>query len=96
MSLRNKTHTILLENNKELELIESEMLTICRYAVSNNIIRSKKTEKIYNRKYYKNEKIKKLFKKYYKKTKTKKETFEQISKELEISFKAVEKAYYKK
>ncbi|AKF25822.1 hypothetical protein YH65_10820 [Sulfurovum lithotrophicum] len=41
-------------------------------------------------------KILKLFKEYYSINKTKIEVFRQISKELNISVKAVEKAYYKK
>lgn len=56
-----------------------------------NIIKPRKF-----RKYNKSSSIKSLFKKYYDETKTKKEVFTQISLELEISYKAVEKAYYSK
>lgn len=46
--------------------------------------------------YNPNLKIKRLFAKYYDDTKTKREIFTKISKELKISFKAVEKAFYLK
>lgn len=46
--------------------------------------------------YTPNPKIKQLFAKYYDDTKTKREVFTKISKELKISFKAVEKAFYLK
>jgi len=46
--------------------------------------------------YNPNTKIKQLFAKYYDDTKTKREVFTKISKELKISFKAVEKAFYLK
>lgn len=50
----------------------------------------------HQREYNKRSKILNLFKKYYDSTKTKKEVFIQIAKELNISFKAVEKAFYTK
>ena len=48
------------------------------------------------RAYNKSNKIKQLFKKYKTATKTNKEIFSIIAKELNISIKAVDKAYYKK
>lgn len=48
------------------------------------------------REYNNKEKIKLLFKKYHKPTNTKKETFSIIANELNISIKAIEKAYYSK
>ena len=52
--------------------------------------------KLPKRQYNNNEKIKLLFKSYYQITKTKKEVFLIIAKELNITIKAVEKAYYRK
>lgn len=49
-----------------------------------------------SRPYNKREKIIKLFNKYKTNDRTKKDVFKKISKELNISYKAVEKAYYKK
>lgn len=46
------------------------------------------------RKYNNNEEIKLLFKKYHKSSNTKKKTFSIIAEELDITIKAVEKAYY--
>lgn len=46
--------------------------------------------------YNKREKIIELFNQYKSKNKTKSEVFRQISNELKITYKAVEKAYYKK
>ncbi len=67
--------------------------------------KNKTTQKVSNSKenvtknqrgYNSNKKIKQLFKQYYNEARTKKEVFIQISKELNISFKAVEKAFYLK
>jgi DNA-directed RNA polymerase specialized sigma subunit len=44
--------------------------------------------------YHPNQKIKELFEKYHTKEITKQATFERIAKELNITFKAVKKAYY--
>ncbi|ATB70389.1 hypothetical protein SJPD1_2293 [Sulfurospirillum diekertiae] len=58
--------------------------------------KQEKCNKKQQRGYNPNLKIKQLFAKYYDDTKTKREIFTKISKELKISFKAVEKAFYLK
>ena len=58
--------------------------------------KQEKCNKKQPRGYNPNPKIKQLFAKYYDDTKTKREVFTKISKELKISFKAVEKAFYLK
>jgi len=64
------------------------------YKIAKRTSNLKKINRKKQRGYNPNSKIKQLFKKYYDDTKTKKEVFTQISKELKISFKAVEKAFY--
>ena len=57
---------------------------------------TKKKKTIKKRNYNTNAYIKILFDKYFNDTKTKKEVLELIADELSISYKAAEKAYYKK
>ena len=60
--------------------------------MENKIVKIKRVPASYNS----NESIKNLFNKYHIKGITKKKVFQQIATELSITFKAVEKAYYKK
>ncbi|PHO12569.1 hypothetical protein CPG38_06895 [Malaciobacter marinus] len=76
-------------NIQEMELISNEFKKIIHEQNSTTIFNFK-------REYNKNKKIKMLFNSYYDETRTKKEVLEKISKELNLSYKAVEKAYYKK
>lgn len=95
MYLGNGKHLISI-SNKEVELSESEIIEIIEYAKSlkKNIDKQLYESLFPKQKYHKNKKIKKLFKKYYTASKTKKEVFQQIALELQITYKAVEKAYY--
>lgn len=87
-------------SDKEVVLTENDIETIInQYNKYNhnktNFINLFDIE-VNKREYNKSDKVKRLFKKYYTATKTKKEIFLIISKELNISIKAVDKAYYKK
>jgi len=79
----------IILNIQEMELIANEFKKII---LEQNLT----TTFNFKREYNKNKKIKMLFSRYYDETKTKKEVLKKISEELNISYKAVEKAYYKK
>ena len=100
MYLGNEKHLIFI-GHKEIELSEEEISEIFMYAIENNIQRDEADEYEVEqheeeiRPYNKNETIKNLFEKYYTKQQTKKEVLKKIAAELNISFKAAEKAFYK-
>lgn len=101
--LGSDTYKIYL-SNKDLILTKYEIEQIVdsyncyQEKLSNNIDKTINLFRIEpkKRKYNNKEKIKLLFKKYHKHTNTKKETFSIIANKLNISIKAVEKAYYSK
>jgi N-acetylglutamate synthase-like GNAT family acetyltransferase len=99
MYLGNEKH-LVFTGEKEVELTEEEMREIFLYAVENEIYLIKRgfelIQKTPKKKYHKSQKIKTLFNKYHKDGMTKKEVFIKIANELNITYKAVEKSYYKK
>ena len=87
-------------SSSDVEKIVYEYNEYQSMQLNSNITNSNKNISLFKlqkvRKYNTNKKILTLFKKHYNDSKTKKEVFEIIAKDLKISFKAVEKAYYKK
>lgn len=91
--------SMYLSSGKVLELSEDEVrelsIMISSYSLSNRAELSYKQLAI-TRPHNKREKIIMLFNKYKSKQETKASIFREIAKELNISYKAVEKAYYAK
>lgn len=95
--LGNDTYKFYLDD-KDLILTKNELdLIIHQFNNNSKLHQTKQEISLFSkRKNSKNKKIKDLFEKYYNSTKTKTEVFNTIANELNITFKAVEKAYYKK
>lgn len=95
----NEQFSIYLSSGKVLELSENELAELYsisdRYFLSNQKEFNSKQLEI-ERPHNKKEKIIMLFNKYKSRQETKASIFRKIAKELNISYKAVEKAYYKK
>lgn len=96
----NRQLQIYLSSGEILELSEDELIELHAmselYFFENSELLEEKYTYKEKRPYNKNDSIQTLFKKYKSKDKTKSTVFRKIAKELNISYKAVEKAYYAK
>lgn len=90
----NERVTVELSNGELLELSEYELSEFYLLAKEYFMIDEEQREIL--RPYNKKEKILSLFSSHKSKEKTKADVFREISQELNISYKAVEKAYYTK
>ena len=91
---------IINDEELKIELLDNidtnNLIDKSKSNLKKNTVNRKHKGKNKKRNYNTNNKIKKLFIKYYDETKTKKDILQKIADKLNITYKAVEKAYYKK
>lgn len=92
----NCLYSIDLSSDKKIELTKNEFIELYYQVEKFFELKDKPNPFRPSRQYNKREKIISLYEKYKTHNKTKADVFREISKELKITYKAVEKAFYQK